>query len=138
MLRPSTVLTASIERPARRVYAVVADPLQLASWAHGLGGAPIRLPDGAWRMDTANGPIRVAFAPPNPFGVVDHVVTALSGDGPVVDIPLRVVPNGEGSEVQFTLFRQPDMTDEQFAADAATVRADLQRLKQLLEAHTND
>jgi hypothetical protein len=138
MNRPAIVLTVSIAVPAPRVYAFVADPLRMSSWAHGLGGTPTRLADGAWRMDTSNGPIRVAFAPPNAFGVVDHVVTSLSGVGPAVDVPLRVVPNGVGSEVQLTLFRQPEMSDEQFAADAATVRADLHRLKLVLEAEAND
>ncbi|HAW62139.1 MAG TPA: polyketide cyclase, partial [Pseudomonas sp.] len=36
-------------------------------------------------------------------------------------------------EFVFTLFRQPDMSDEQFAMDAQAVAADLQRLKNLLE-----
>jgi hypothetical protein len=138
MLRPAIVLTVSIAAAAPRVYAFVADPLQMSSWAHGLGGTPTRLADGAWRMETASGAIRVAFAPPNAFGVVDHVVTSLAGDGPAVDVPLRVISNEAGSEVQLTLFRQPEMSDEQFTADAATVRADLQRLKLVLEAQAND
>lgn len=46
---------------------------------------------------------------------------------------MRVVPNGDGSEVVFTLFRQPGMTDEQFAADAAWVAKDLAALKAVFE-----
>jgi hypothetical protein len=33
----------------------------------------------------------------------------------------------------FTLLRLPDMTDEQFAADAAHVRKDLEALKHMME-----
>src|SRR2546430_8233611 len=32
-------------------------------------------------------------------------------------IPMRVIANGAGSEVLFTLFRLPDTTDETFARD---------------------
>ncbi|WP_300266119.1 hypothetical protein [Microbacterium sp.] len=39
--------------------------------------------------------------------------------------PLRVLRNGDGSEVVFTLFRLPDVTDDDFEKDAALVRADL-------------
>jgi hypothetical protein len=77
--------------------------------------------------------MRVTFAPPNDFGVVDHVVTPLTGGDPAVDVPLRVVPNGPGSEVLLTLFQQPGMSEAQYAADAALVQADLARLKQALE-----
>ena len=77
--------------------------------------------------------MRVAFAPPNDFGVVDHVVTPLTSGGPAVDVPLRVVPNGSGSEVLLTLFQQPGMSDAQYAADATLVQADLARLKHALE-----
>lgn len=46
---------------------------------------------------------------------------------------LRLVANGEGTEVVFLLFRQPGMSDEDFFADAATVTKDLKALKRLLE-----
>jgi sensor domain CHASE-containing protein len=45
-----------------------------------------------------------------------------------------VLPDGPGSEVVFTIGHRPDMTDEEFDRDAATVAADLDRLRQLLEA----
>lgn len=82
--------------------------------------------------------MRVAFAPKNDFGIVDHNVTPVTGDGPGVDVPLRVVPNGNGSEVMLTLFQQPGMSDGQYAADAALVQADLARLKHALERQYND
>ena len=55
-------------------------------------------------------------------------------DGTTVTNPMRVVPNGGGSELSFTLFRLPGVTAEAFQADAATVQGDLQTLKRLLEA----
>jgi hypothetical protein len=46
---------------------------------------------------------------------------------------LRVLPNGSGSEVVFTLFRAPEMTPEKFAEDIGLVGRDLLTLKTVLE-----
>lgn len=131
-MRRARTLRIAIAAPATGVYAYVADPRHLPEWAQGLGTAPV--PEGAdvWRFDTAGGPVRVQFAPANPFGIADHVVTPLA-DGVPVDVPLRIIPNGVGSEVLFTLFQQPGMSDARFAADADLVQADLARLKERCE-----
>ncbi len=42
---------------------------------------------------------------------------------------MRVVANGDGSEIMFTLFQLPGMDDNQFARDAEMAQADLQSLK---------
>lgn len=134
-LRRARTLAVSIAAPAATVYAFMADPRQLPHWARGLGAAPTPLADGAWRIETPAGPMRVEFAPTNDLGVVDHVVGPLGGGVPSVDIPLRVVPNGDaGCEVMLTLFQQSGMTDDQFVADAVLVQADLERLKLVLES----
>ena len=65
----------------------------------------------------------IAFTPRNGFGVLDHQVTL--ENGAKIEVPMRVIANGEGGEVLFTLFRQPDMTSETFAGDAAWVERDL-------------
>jgi carbon monoxide dehydrogenase subunit G len=132
-LRPARTLSVSIATPAAEVYAFIADPRRLPEWATGLGSTATPLPDGAWRVETPAGPMRVVFAPANDFGVVDHDVTPLTGEGPAVDVPLRVVPNGAGSEVMLTVFQQPGMSDAQYAADTALVQADLERLKNALQ-----
>ncbi|HLU47226.1 MAG TPA: SRPBCC family protein, partial [Planctomycetota bacterium] len=84
-----------------------------------------------WLADSPMGPVRVAFAKPNDLGVMDHDVTLPTGE--VYHNPFRVVPNGDGSEVVFTLYRLPTMSDQDFENDAAMVLADLRRLKALLE-----
>jgi hypothetical protein len=53
--------------------------------------------------------------------------------GVEVYIPMRVVANGEGSEVIFTLFRTPGMSDESLERDIDWVTGDLATLKELLE-----
>jgi len=46
---------------------------------------------------------------------------------------MRVFANGEGSEVLFTVYQRPGMSDEAFAEDTKAVRKDLDALKSLLE-----
>ncbi len=46
---------------------------------------------------------------------------------------MRVLSNSTGSEVIFTLFRLPDMSDEKYAEDMKLVEKDLRTLKVLLE-----
>jgi hypothetical protein len=133
MTRPARTISISIAASPTHVYAFVADPRNLVQWAAGLGTAPTPLPDDEWRVETPAGPMRVVFAPRNDFGVVDHFVRPFDGAGAVVDVPMRVLPNADGSEVLFTLFQQPGMSDEQYAADAALVEADLARLKHVIE-----
>ena len=123
-------VSVSIARSPDDVYAFVSNPENLPRWASGLAGA-IRNVGGEWIADAPAGKVRIRFVPRNPFGVLDHDVVLESGA--TVHVPLRVVPNGSGSEVVFTLLRQPDMTDEKFAEDARWVEKDLGALKRLLE-----
>ncbi len=116
------------------VYAIAADPQQLPRWASGLAESALRQTADGWVADSPMGEVIVEFAPPNEFGVLDHVVRMPSGEA--VYNPLRVIPAGEGQrrcEVVFTVRRRAGMTDEEFESDVATVAADLDRLRRLAE-----
>jgi Polyketide cyclase / dehydrase and lipid transport len=123
-------VSVRVDRPAREVYEFAADPDHLALWAAGLGG-PVRRSDGGLVVDTPGGAVTVVFVGRNDLGVLDHVVTLPSGES--VYNPLRVIPDGAGCEVVFTLRRRPGMSEEAFDDDAAAVLADLATLKRLLE-----
>ena len=56
------------------------------------------------------GRVTVAFAPPNPFGILDHRVTLPSGE--TVDNPMRVIPNADGCDVVFTVHRRTGIDAE--------------------------
>ena len=127
----SRQISASIERPAAEVYDYASDPANLPEWAPGLGSS-VENVHGRWFVETAAGPAGFAFVERNEFGVLDHEVTLPSGD--IVYNPMRVIPNGHGCEVVFTLRRLPGMSCEDFERDAGLVQADLNRLKQVLEA----
>ena len=125
------IVHTSIERNWRDVYGFASKPENMPLWASGLASGLTQDGD-AWIADGGPiGTVRVRFAPDNDFGVIDHTVT-LETDL-VVENALRVVPNGDGCEVMFTLLRQPDMGDEAFEADAAHIAKDLATLKSLVE-----
>jgi hypothetical protein len=98
-------VSASISRPPELVYEFAATPENLPRWATGLGKSFHRRSDGDWVAD--GGPLgsaTVRFVERNRFGVIDHDVTLPTGE--TVHNPLRVLPNGTGSEVVFTVFRR--------------------------------
>jgi hypothetical protein len=124
-------VSVSILRPPGEVYAFAANPENLPRWARGLSGS-IEEVNGDWIADSPMGKVKVRFATRNELGVLDHDVILESGER--AHNPMRVVANADGSELVFTLFRRPGMTDEAFAADAKAVEDDLRALKRLLEA----
>ncbi|TXH80612.1 MAG: SRPBCC family protein [Rhizobium sp.] len=124
------IVHLSIDRDWREVYGYASRPENMPLWASGLASG--LTPDGdEWIAEGTLGSARVRFAPRNDLGVIDHRVTLASGLQ--VYNALRVVPNGDGCEVMFTLLRLPGMDDERFAADAEHVMRDLQTLKELME-----
>jgi hypothetical protein len=123
-------VAVSIRRSPGDVYAFISDGANIPRWAAGLGGSAQRDGD-AWRVEGTLGRVVVRFAPPNQLGVADHDVTLETGD--TVHNPMRVVPNGAGSTVIFTVLRRPGVTAEQFDQDAAAVDRDLRTLKSILE-----
>ena len=123
-------LSTHIDRPAQDVYAYASNPANVPEWAAGLGGS-IEQVDGDWVAESPMGRVVVTFAESNEYGVLDHDVTLPSGE--TVYNPMRVIPDGDGSEVVFTIRRRPDMTDDDFDRDASAVQADLLTLRNLLE-----
>jgi hypothetical protein len=113
------------------VYDFVSDARNLPRWATAFVRS-VRPANGAWIIDTPLGEMGFRFVERNAFGVLDHVVTLASGE--VTLNPMRVLPNDDGSEVIFTLFQAPDMSDLQFVEDVSSVEGDLRTLKKLLEA----
>lgn len=126
----SRTLSVSIDCHHSAVYEFASDPENLPRWATGLCKS-VRKSNADWIVETPQGPMKVRFAEKNDFGVLDHHVNPASGVE--VYVPMRVLPNGSGSEVIFTLFRLPDMSDEKYAEDAKLVERDLRTLKKMLE-----
>lgn len=115
--RESRHVSVWVDRTAAAAYEFISDPANLPRWVAGLDLAEVTF----------------EFAPFNDFGVLDHVV----GLGGVEFYnPMRVLPAGvgpDGCELVFSVRRRAGMSDDEFAADAAAVQADLTTLKGLLE-----
>jgi hypothetical protein len=130
MIYPSMTISVQIAREPAAVYAFVAALENFPGWATTFCQS-IRKEQEEWVMETSLGTMSIRLAPKNSLGVLDHYVTPASGE--TLYVPLRVVANGSGSEVLFTLFRLPGVADKDYAADAALVRQDLNTLKEVLE-----
>ena len=102
-------ISEHINRSPHEVYDYVSRVENLPSWAKGV------TPE----MD-------VRFAEQNPFGVLDHWATV---DGTTFYNPMRVIEDGDGSEITFTLRGVPDIDPD----DRAAIAADLATLKRILE-----
>ncbi|MCA1689392.1 MAG: SRPBCC family protein [Actinobacteria bacterium] len=130
MASESRHVSASIDRSAAEVYDFASSPTNLPLWAAGLAGS-VELVEGQWVGDSPMGRVTIAFAPKNELGVLDHDVGLPSGE--TVYNPMRVIPDGSGCEVVFTVRRRAGMTDADLDRDADAVAADLAALKRLLD-----
>jgi carbon monoxide dehydrogenase subunit G len=130
MTFPSRTLSISIDRPPDKVYDFILNPENLPKWAAGLCKS-VRKANADWIAETPQGPMKIRFAEKNDFRVLDHYVNP--APGVEVYVPMRVLPNGSGSEVIFTIVRSPDMSDDKFAEDIGLVERDLRTLKNVLE-----
>jgi hypothetical protein len=126
----SKMMNISIKTDPKIVYDFVSNLENLPRWASSTFPS-IKEVNGEWVVDTPHGQNKVMLAERNNFGILDHHVRLTSGIE--VYVPMRVVKNGNGSEVMLTVFRTPEMTDEGYAKDIETVEKDLNHLKTIIE-----
>jgi hypothetical protein len=128
---PARTIAVSIRCDWREVYDFASIPQNWPRWAAGLGRRFEKSGE-EWLAEDPDGhPIRIRFTQPNAFGVLDHTVFAM--DGSETSNAMRVIANGTGAEVIFTVLQMHGMSDEAFVADVAAVERDLHSLKALLE-----
>lgn len=126
---PSHTVAVTVAADPAAVYDYLVDPRNLPAWAAGLAKS-VEQRDGQWVVDSGNGEWIIEFAPRNTFGVADHVVT--QPDGTQQLNPMRVLPNGDGAELLFTLFRAEVQDDDAWQALLEVIAADLQALADIL------
>ena len=133
-LQPSSTLSVSIDNDPDVVFRYVTDPRNLPHWATGfaLSVAAPGAGEPEWTVQTSDGPVRLRFADDNPYRVADHWVRSPAGE---VMNPMRVLGNGSGAEVLFTLFRAAGVSDADHERDRSLVTADLARLAAVLARH---
>ncbi len=126
----SRTITIAIERSHKEIYEFVHNPENFPKWVTSFCLSARKSGDD-WIMETTEGPMSVRFQERNNYGVLDHYVRFASGEE--IMNPVRVIPNGSGSEVIFTIYQTPDMSGERFNTDSGMVEKDLNTLKSILE-----
>lgn len=130
-LLKSKTLSISINCNPEKIYKFVSNPENLPKWAKTFCRS-IKKSNGKWVIETAQGPVGIRLVKKNVFRVLDHYISPSAGVE--ILVPMRVVPNGPGSEVIFTVFQQPDMSNENFKKDIALVKKDLKNLKRVISS----
>jgi hypothetical protein len=130
MIYPVKNISVSINKPAYTVYQFVSNPENLPAWVEFIKSVT-RENRNTWIAETELGSIKIEFVPENEYGIIDHMVTL--PDNSIVNNPMRVIENGTGSELVFTLLWMPGKTEEEFNQDANSVESDLNKLKLILE-----
>ena len=123
-------VSVSINRSWNDVYDFVSNGDNFGQWASGLG-QKFRRAGNEWLAEGPLGTVKVRIVKRNEFGVADHDVVLETGV--TVHNPIRVIPNGTGSTVTFTLLRMAGVSAHQFNDDAKAVEKDLLLLKAVLE-----
>lgn len=124
-------ISQTIRHSPSDVAVFAGNPANLPQWAAGLSEG-IRNEAGRWITDSPMGEVEVCFRPGIEFGILDHDV--IFPDGASVHNPLRVLHNDDVSEVVFTVYRRPNVSDEEFARDTEAVQKDLEQLRDVLES----
>ena len=131
-MRRSHTFSIAIARDYEAVHAYLAEPLNFPQWAAIEAGSFEPLANGDWSGLTPFGFRHFRFTPRNDFGVLDHAIF-VPGEA-LLYTPMRVVPNGDGTELTFIFFQRDGMSDEQFASSLEWIMTDFLALKSLLEA----
>jgi hypothetical protein len=133
MKTETRVVSSPVAAAAQVVYDFARHMENMPRWAAGLV-TDIHQEGGTWFTDTPGGRIRIAMAPRNDFGVLDHDVTM--PDGTATHNAMRVTPVGDGSLLTFVVLRPPEATDAAFERDCALVAQDLKTLGTLVEKNS--
>jgi hypothetical protein len=86
--------------------------------------------DGSWSFSTPRGNANLKFKHNKSFGILDHLY---EDEETAWDIPMRVVPSGNESEVIVTISKPDNVSDSQFDERMKEVESIFQNLKEIIE-----
>ena len=131
---PTDTVRVTIDAPVTRVANDLADVAAHPSWATEFFEGSARRDGAEWlvQVPRMGGPARMRIDADAERGIVDMYLAP--GEAPYgPPLPVRVVPNGDGCDVLFTLTRSPGLDDQQWAAALDSMSRELQQLRSRLE-----
>lgn len=87
--------------------------------------------DGWWSFTGPHGKSKLKFNENRSFGILDHQYV---DEESVWDIPMRVVSNGDCSEILITLNKPDELSDEQFNKRVEEIGQLVDNMKQIIES----
>jgi Polyketide cyclase / dehydrase and lipid transport. len=130
-------LRVTIDAPYGKVTSYLADPGSAHEWATEFFAGPLRKAGAdEWvaLVPMMGGEVRYRQDTHWERGVIDVYLAPQNGEfGP--PLPVRVVPNGGGADVLWTLTRFPGMPDEAWRAGLESMQRELENLRRMLEAN---
>ncbi|MBI4019326.1 MAG: SRPBCC family protein [Candidatus Aenigmarchaeota archaeon] len=129
-LMESRTLSVSIGCDHKEVYEFASNPENLPKWAKSFC-ISVKKSGNLWIAETPSGPVKIEFVERNAFGVMDHCVIV---SGTKIFNAMRVLRNAKGSEMLFTVFRQPGIEDKKYNEDIGLIETDLAKLKAIMES----
>lgn len=90
----------------------------------------IKSNDGWWQFSTPRGKAKLKFNENKKFGILDHTYI---DDESKWDVPMRVIPSGDESEIVITLIKPDNISDVQFNERMNEIGQVFSTLKDLIE-----
>jgi len=88
--------------------------------------------DGWWSFSTPRGNALLKFNENKSLGILDHMFIDQESKW---NIPMRIVPSGNESEVIITLIKPHELTDEQFDERMFEIEQVFLNMKKIIELH---
>ena len=87
--------------------------------------------DGWWSFTGPHGKSKLKFNENKPLGILDHKYV---DEESVWDVPMRVISNGDYSEILITLNKPDELSDEQFNKRVDEIGEMVNNMKQIIES----
>jgi uncharacterized membrane protein len=127
-LQRSETRSIAIDAPPEEVHRFIADATNLPRWAPAFAAA-IRPNRNHWVVSTPGGEAEIVVASNPESGTLDILSAADRTRGAFA----RVISNGPGSEVLFTLFFEPGTPEQAVVAQMTVVDDELANIKQMTQ-----
>ncbi len=124
LVEKSRTITFTVDRKTGEVFdAILNLPRKMFPGA-------IKQDDGWWMFEGPFGKARLKFREDEKLGILDHIYEDSEAKW---NVPMRVVSNGDFSEVIITLFKPTHFSDELFNERMKEMEKIVQQMKQAIE-----